>query len=87
MELRLHSVDEFRVSTMQGSNFIDVRGLPNEAGIQVNSYPHFHYIEVRRKMGQVATFHFKNKRWKKETDLGWWNDAEVVFSVNEVEHK
>lgn len=87
MEVTLHQNDSFRVSTDMRNNFIDVSAMTYEAGIKVQSYPTFHYIEMREKDDQIATFYFKTKGIKKEVDLGWWQDAEVVFSRNKVRHK
>jgi len=87
VELKLNHEDHIRVVTDRGNNFIDVSGMPYEHGIRVSAYPHFHYIEVREKAGQIATFYFRNKGVKKDTDLGWWQDADVVWSKNEVYHK
>jgi hypothetical protein len=84
MELTLHYNDCIRISTELGNNFIDVSGLEWEMGMRVSGYPYSHYIEVRVKDKRVATFYFRNKGVKKKIDLGWWNDAEVVYSINEV---
>ena len=78
--------DRVRITTDQGNNFIDVNGLEWEMGIRVDGYPHFHYIEIREKEGQIATFYFRNKRAKQDMILEWWQDAEVVFSRNNVHH-
>jgi hypothetical protein len=86
MELKLTSVDRIQLSTYGGKNFVEVNGMVNEAGIQIIGCPTVHYIEVRKKAGQIATFYFNGKRWKKDTDLGWWADAEVVFALNNVIH-
>lgn len=84
VETKLHGTDRFRVSTNQGDNFIDVGGLEWEMGITIDTYPHFHYIEIREKDNQIRMFCFKNKGVKKDLDLGFWSDAKVVFSVNKV---
>lgn len=84
MEIKLYHNDRFRVRTGQESNFIDIGGMDWEAGITVDMYPHFHYIELRKKEWQVRLFLFKNKGVKKDIDLGWWSDAEVVYALNNV---
>ena len=84
MEIKLNHNDSIRASTGQGSNIIDIRGMEWELGIQVNLYPHFHYIEMRKKEQMITVFLFKNKGVKKDIDLGWWKDADVIFALNEV---
>ena len=78
--------DKVRITTDQGNNFIDVNGLEWEMGMRVDGFPHFHYIEIREKEGQIATFYFRNKRTKQVMNLEWWQDAEVVFAKNLVRH-
>ena len=84
MELKLNAQERMRISTDQGGNFIDVNCLKYESGIVVDSYPRFHYIEMRQKENQIRTFYFNNKSAKKLLNLGWWGDAEVIFAINNV---
>ena len=88
MEINLNQNDRFRVKTNRldncGENFIDINGLQWEAGIAVDMYPSFHYIEMRKKERGIRLFLFKNKGAKKDFDLGWWDDAEVIFALNEI---
>lgn len=86
MNIKLNYKDQFRISTNQEQNFLDIRGLDHEAGIAVDSYPRFHYIEIREKLSGIRTFYFQTKRHKREYNFGWWEDAEVVFSRNNVVH-
>jgi hypothetical protein len=86
MNIHMNQGDKARLSCYQGNNFIDVECLEHEQGLVVEAYPYFHYIEVREKERRIRTFYFRNKRAKKDMDLGWWADAEVVWSKNEVEH-
>ncbi len=84
METRMTQEDRFRISTRQGCNYIDIEGMANEQGIKVIGHPLANYIEVRQKNSQICTFYFRNKRAKKDMDLGWWEDAVVVFAINVV---
>lgn len=84
MEIKLYQNDSIRASTDGGDNFIDIKGMYWQSGIQVSLYPSFHYIEMREKNRQVAVFLFKNKGIKKDIDLGWWDDAKVIFAMNKV---
>ncbi len=86
METKFNHCDRMRIRTGYKENFIDISGADNEACLTVDLYPHFQYIEMRAKKGQMRLFTFDNKRWKKEYDFGWWADAEVVFSRNNVKH-
>jgi hypothetical protein len=86
MDIVMRHSDSVRIITDQGNNFIDVNGMEWEQGIRVDGYPHFHYIELREKEGHLSTFYFRNKRAKHGMDLGWWQDAEVVFARNDVRH-
>ncbi len=87
MDITIRSSDKVRVQTNCGANFIDINGMEHEQGIRVDAYPHFHYIEIREKGGCLSIFYFSNKRAKKDVNLGWWEDAAVIFSKNEVYHK
>jgi hypothetical protein len=87
MNIHMNYKDRVRLSCYQDSNFIDVECLGHEQGLAVDAYPYFHYIEVREKKGAIRTFYFRSKRAKREMDLGWWADAEVVWSKNEVNTK
>jgi len=84
MDLRLYHNSRIRIQTEQSKNFIDINGIQDECGIAIDAYPFLHYIEIRKKNGYVRTFYFKNKGIKKHIDLGYWEDAEVIFALNEV---
>lgn len=84
MELKLYYNSRIRVITDLGNNFLDVNGLQDEVGFAIDAYPYMQYIEMRKKDGFVRTFYFKNKGVKKYIDLGYWEDAEVIFALNEV---
>ena len=86
MELKLNYCDRLRISTDRGENFIDISGMDNENGINVIAYPIATYIEIRKKDGKIATFFFKSKRHKKEANFGFWEDAEIIFALNEVKY-
>ena len=83
MEIHLNSTSTFRVRTGRESNFIDVHGCDWEGAIAFDFYPFFQYIEIRKKNGLVRVFAFESRRHKKDMDLGWWSDANVIFSINE----
>ena len=69
-------------------NFLDITCLASQVGLRVTNWTtRKQYIEIRKKDNQVAMFVFPKKGYKKEIDFGYWEDAEVVYSINEVEHK
>ena len=83
METRIRKDDRLRiVGDFKGNNFIDIRQVGYES-IAVDLHASFNYIEIRRKEQQIRVFTFPKKSLKKECDFGWWEDAEVVYSVNE----
>ena len=86
METKLNYCDSFRVRTGREDNFIDVSGADNESCLTIDLFPRFNYIEIREKNGSMRVFSFEKKSHKKEHDFGWWIDAEVVFSSNDVVH-
>ena len=61
--------------------------IKSEKGISVDFFTYEVYMEVRKKGNQIKTFYFPRKSVKKDFDFGWWEDAEVVYSNNEVEIK
>ena len=84
MELRVYQSDSIRVvSDHAKQNFVDIRTMGSEE-IIVDTYERFHYIEIRRKEGVQRVFLFKKKSDKKDYDFGFFEDAEVVYSCNEV---
>lgn len=86
--IRLYHNDRIRIfGDFENNNFIDVSGCKDEDAITVDLYPHFHYIEMRKKDNICKLFMFKKKGLKKHFDFGWWKDAEVVYSLNEVYQK
>jgi len=86
MEILVRANDKFRLSCDGGNNFIDIHGVNSEMGVLVNGYPRFHYIEIREKEGEIATFYLKKKSIKKDIDFGWWDDAEIIFTKNNVKY-
>jgi hypothetical protein len=84
MDLRIRQDDNLRIySDYKQENFIDIYQVGYES-MAINLFAHFQYIEIRKKKDQLRVFTFTKKLMKKECDFGWWDDAEVVFSVNEV---
>lgn len=84
MEIVLQGEERFRIDGGYGdlSNFIDVSKV-DFAGIGVDIYSGFQYIELRKKQDRLKLFTFPKKSIKKEYDFGWWSDAEIVYSLNE----
>jgi hypothetical protein len=88
MELKLYSKDKIRLITgSSNNNFIDCVSEHQEAALTVSFLPSQTYMEIRKKANQVKIFYFENKKHKKEFDFGYWEDAEVIFALNEVVHK
>jgi len=87
MNLKLNSKDSLRITgDHKGNNFIDVGSVGYES-LAVDLFGHFHYIEIRKKEDKIRVFTFPKKSYKKECDFGWWEDAEVVYALNEVRQK
>ena len=89
MEIKLQAEDRFRVDGGYSdlSNFIDI-AKAGYSGISVNLFTGFQYVEIRKKDDQLKIFTFPKKSHKKEYDFGHWEDAEVIFSMNEqIMHK
>jgi hypothetical protein len=86
MDLRLYSKQGVRVITHHSTrNFIDIKCLEAEIGLRVTNWTNtYQYIEIRKKQNQIAMFIFMKKSDKKHAKLEWWDDAEVVYSINEV---
>ena len=83
MDIKLSQDDTFRIyADNKGNNFIDVLQFGYDA-MAVDMFTNFQYIEIRKKHDIIRVFSFKKKSHKKECDFGWWEDAEVVFSINE----
>ncbi len=74
------------VEVSGGDVFALCKGINYGYGMSINFNKYATYMEMREKDNQVRLFLFRNKRSKHETDLGWWSDAEVVWSKNEVIH-
>ena len=91
MDIKLNAQESIRIFTHDYngiSNFVDVTSLNDQSGLRVTNHSLVHqYIEIRRKSTQIAIFLFPRKSFKKYANLGWWSDAEVVYSINEVEFK
>ncbi len=84
MKVRLYNGDDIRVTCDHSEkNFIDIRRQEWEA-MSVDAYPSMQYIEIRKKNDQLRIYFFKKKSDKKECLFGWWEDSEVVFSINNV---
>ena len=87
MDLRLENSEEVRITgDSKCANFIDVGSTGNEMAITVDAYTWRHYIEIRKKEGNVRMFLFKKKGYKKDYNFGYWENAEVIFALNEVNH-
>ena len=83
MDLRIRQDDNLRIyADHKQQNFIDVHQVGYE-GMAIDLFTSFQYIEIRKKNTQLRVFTFTKKSMKKECDFGWWDDAEVVFSINE----
>ena len=88
MDIRLNSKQRFRVVTgYSKNNWIDITCGDFEQSLEVSFLSSQQYLEIRKKEGQICSFYFESKRQKKDYDFGWWIDAEVVFSNNDVKHK
>ena len=84
-KLRLNSEERMRITAdYKENNFIDVCGHKDELGMSIEFYPTMQYIEIRKKGGVCKQFMFEKKGHKKHYDFGYWEDAEVIFSLNEV---
>ena len=82
MNLRLQHKESIRiVGDCKENNFIDVSGVGYES-LAIDLFGTFQYIEIRKKETQLRVFTFIKKSYKKECDFGWWEDAEVVYSLN-----
>jgi len=57
MEIKLNSKDRIRiVADYEHNNFIDVGTTDNELAINIDLYPSFHYIEIRKKRWKYKGF-------------------------------
>lgn len=83
MEIHLDSEDRIRINADEQFNFIDIYH-EFYGNMSIDLHPGLHYIEIRRKDYQEKMFFFPKKSYKKDFDFGWWEDAEVVYSVNKV---
>ena len=90
MTVTLYGGEDVRIETKYSSdihNFVDILSLKDAAGLRVTNWSLAEqYVEIRKKSNQLAMFIFNSKNIKHQTDLGYWTDAEVVFSINEVTH-
>lgn len=85
MDVRLYSNQKVRIKTgHKENNFIDVESGKDELVLTTEFYPSFHYIEIREKNNFMKTFLFEKKGHKKHYDFGFWEDAKVIFSKNDV---
>lgn len=87
MDLKLRNSDSIRViGDDKKNNFINILGVGNNS-LAIDFIPIFYYIEIRKKENMIRVFTFPKKSYKKECDFGWWEDAEVVYSLNQVLNK
>ncbi len=88
MNIKLNSNEQIRIETSYtriDNNFINITSLNDCIGLRITNWSNIRqYTEIRKKDNQIAMFIFKKKRDKKYANLGWWEDAEVVYSCNEV---
>ena len=86
-KIQLYSKDRVRITSgYKKNNFIDVSGHDDELCMSVEFYPTMQYIEIRKKSNVCKQFLFKKKGDKKYFNFGYWEDAEVIFALNEVTH-
>lgn len=84
-KIKLDSTDRIRIyGNFREETFIDICGHKDELGMSLDLYPTMSYIEIRKKGGVCKMFMFEKKSHKKFFDFGFWSDAEVIFSLNEV---
>ena len=90
MEINLNRDDWVRINggSANTNNFIDIEKA-GVSGLCVTLFSSFQYIEIRKKGDQLRVYTFPKKSHKKEFDFGEiWEDAEVVYSLNEqIMHK
>jgi len=89
MDIKLSQDEVVRVDGGYGDlyNFIDV-GKVGLSGLCTSLFTGFQYIEIRRKGDILRIYTFPKKSHKKDYDFGNWDDADVVFSLNEqIMHK
>jgi len=87
MELKLNSTDQIRLVTgFPKDNWIDVASEDGEQALTVMFISRKQYMEIRERDGYVKTFYFESKGSKKYFKFGWWEDASVIFALNNVEH-
>lgn len=87
MEIRPGSKQKLKITTGTTNNWIDIRCGEWEQALEVSFLCAQQYLEIRKKAGYICSFYFQNKRQKKDYDFGWWEDAEVIFANNDVQHK
>lgn len=84
MNIKIRKDDNLRISSdHKERNFVDVYQVGYES-MAIDFFTHFQYIEIRKKNDHIRVFTFTKKSMKKECDFGWWEDAEVILAVNEV---
>tara|TARA_R110000851_G_scaffold259046_1_gene411534 strand:- start:340 stop:618 length:279 start_codon:yes stop_codon:yes gene_type:complete len=89
MEIRVREKDRIGIEggEYNMNNFIDV-SKAGFSGLAMTLFCGYQYIEIRKKQDQITVFTFSKKSLKKEYDFGFWDDAEVVYSLNEqIMHK
>ena len=84
MDVRIRNDEQLQItSSTNGDNFVRVQGFGYNS-LVIDLYAPFQYIEVRRKESNVRVFTFHKKSDKKECDFGWYEDAEVILAINDV---
>jgi len=84
-KIKLDQTDRIRIyGDWKEDLFIDINGHKDELGMSIDLYPTMQYIEIRKKGGVCKLFLFEKKGNKKYYDFGFWEDAEVIFSINDV---
>ena len=87
MKIKLNQNDNLTIETgSNDENWVTVASGKWESCLAVGFLKSNQYLEIRKKQELTNCFFFENKRAKKEFDFGWWSDAEIIFSLNEVKH-
>jgi hypothetical protein len=83
MQIKMNFEEKLRIfSDYEGDNFVNVE-VNEMSSLMIDMFPRYHYVEIRKKEMMLRVFAWKRKSDKKQVDLGWWDDAEVVFALNE----
>ena len=83
MRIQLYGNDDLRIDgSSDKSHFVDIDRVGYD-GIGLTLFTMYQYIEIRKKDDKIKVFNFKRKSDKRDCDFGWWEDAEVIYSINE----